>query len=329
MTLIGKTTLAALLVSMVGPTAFGQSAGQVPTVAVRGNLEWLEEANVASRRDGVIVHIEKTIGMEVKRGENIAFLEATMAELAAKKAEMVAADDSLLKMAEAEREVAAANMARAERLFRNAMKNMIPLEEYELKQAQFKVADAKIREETAKRAQAEQEVNMAHQAVAEHIVDAPFDGEVLEVLKYPGESVQAMESVVRLARTDRVRFHGYIPLEVAYRIQKGMVVDLSPVIEGAEIPVEQKRFRGRIVFISPELVISRREAEVAIKADIINNTDKELRVGNAANMIIYLTNDPSQIPPPPADMLQLPQEPAPAPPMIGRRDPAASPAAAQ
>src|SRR5690606_26560983 len=195
-------------------------------------------------------------------------------------------DTSALEMAQAEREVATANLARAKRLFDGAIKNVISVEEYELKQAQFLVADARVKEETAKREQAQQELLMAEEAVAEHEIRAPFDGEVLEQIKYPGEAVQAMEPVVQVARTDRVRFFGYVPLEAVYQLRKGMVVDVQPVVDGAEVPIEQKRFRGKIVYIGPELAPARGRAEVLVKADIVNNTGKDLRVGHKANMLV-------------------------------------------
>jgi RND family efflux transporter MFP subunit len=320
---IAKTTLAAaLLAGLSVPTAAHVRAqqpgiasnGQVQTLVVPGNIEWIERAALAARREGILRHIEKSIGQEIKRGDLVAYLDSTMAELAQTKAEMFAKDTSAIEMAEAEREVAATNAARAYRL-----RDINSKEEYELRQAQFKVADAKLKEEKSKFEQAAQELKMAEEAVAEHQILAPFDGEVLQQIKYPGEAVQAMEPVVHVARTDRVRFQGYVPLEMAYQLRKGMVVDVQPVIEGEQIPIAQKRFRGRIVYISPELAFAKTSAEVEIKADIINNIAKELRVGHKANMTIYLTDDPNVIPAPPEDMLPVTPDPTPAPPVLGRR----------
>lgn len=310
--------LAGLSVPMLTPSQAQQPGleqnGQVQTLLVPGNIEWIENAALAARREGILRHIEKTIGQEIKRGDLIAFLDPTMAELARTKAALVANDESALQVAQAEKEMAGANMARAERL-----RDINSREEYDLKQAQFKVADARVKEEQSRREQAAQELKMAEESVVEHSIFAPFDGEVLEQIKYPGEAVQAMEPVVQVARTDRVRFFGYVPLEMVSQLRKGMVVDVQPVVEGAQVQVTQKRFRGRIVFIAPELASARTHSEVLIKADIVNNTGKELRVGHRANMTIYLTDDPNQLPPAPEDMLQLEPEPAPQPPILGRR----------
>ncbi|RUL82076.1 efflux RND transporter periplasmic adaptor subunit [Tautonia sociabilis] len=337
-----KTTLttltAALLAALLPASGVGSARAQqasaappgtqVQTLVVSGNIEWIERAALAAKREGILAHIEKSIGAEIKKGDLIAYLDATMAELARQKAEMMAKDQSALNMAQAEREVALSNMARAERLFRGPVPDVISREEYELKQAQLKVADARVKEESAKLEQAAQELKMAEEAVLEHNILAPFDGEVLEQVKYPGEAVQAMEPIVQVARTDRVRFYGYVPLEAVYQLRKGMVVDVQPVVEGAQVPIESKRFRGKIVYIGPELAPARGRAEVLVKADIVNNVDKDLRVGHKANMTVYLTEDPNLVPAPPEDMLQLPPEPAPEPPVLGRLAPApAAPAA--
>jgi RND family efflux transporter MFP subunit len=297
------------------------SGSQVQTLLVPGNIEWIERAALAAKREGILEHIEKTIGDEIKRGDMIAYLDATMAELAHKKAEMIATDASSLKMAQAEKDVALANMARAERLRNGQIRDIISAEEYDLKQAQLNVAEARLVQEQAKLEQAGQELEMAREAVAEHNILAPFDGEVLEQVKYPGEAVQSMEPIVQVARTDRVRFYGYVPLEAIYQVRKGMVVDVTPVVEGAQVPIEHKRFRGRIVYIGPELAPARGRAEVLVKADIINNTGKDLRVGHKANMLVYLTENPNLVPAPPEDMLEIAPDPIPEPPVLGRRDP--------
>ncbi|QDV34161.1 efflux RND transporter periplasmic adaptor subunit [Tautonia plasticadhaerens] len=323
-----KATLAAAMLATLGapgrapaqqPPA-APSGTQVQTLMIPGNIEWIERAALAAKREGILEHIEKSIGAEIKKGDLVAYLDAEMAELAYKKTEMMAEDQSALNMAQAEKEVARANMARAERLRNGAIRDIISAEEYELKQAQYRVADARVSEEVAKLEQAAQELEMANEAVAEHNILAPFDGEVLEQIKYPGEAVQAMEPIVQVARTDRVRFYGYVPLEAVYQLRKGMVVDLSPVVDGAQVPIEQKRFRGKVVYIGRELAPARGRAEVLVKADIINNTEKDLRVGHKANILVYLTEDPNLVPAPPEDMLQLAPEPAPQPPVLGRRE---------
>jgi hypothetical protein len=112
-----------------------------------------------------------------------------------------------------------------------------------------------------------------------------------------------MEPVVHFARTDMVRFIGHVPLEAVSRLEKGMIVDLTPVIEGYDDPIEKKRFRGKLVFIGPELSTSRTRAEVQVQANVMNNQAKELRVGLPAELTVYL--DAAQAPPAPDDMIPM------------------------
>jgi len=287
----------------------------VPTVVASGYIEWIDRAALASARDGILEKVEKTIGMEVQEGERIAFLDDTMAQLTFEKARLVADDRSELASAEAQKELALANMARAERL-----KEIQSMEEYEVTMAQLKVAYADVEKANAATKQAQKELELAQRAVDEHVITAPFDGKILEVLKTPGEAVQAMEPVVHLGRTDRLRFFGNVPYEVSYQLREGMVVDVTPSIEGADLPIEHKRFRGKIVYISPEVAGSGRRSEVQIKADIVNNAAKELRVGSNVEMTIYVSDDPNLIPPPPEDMLPVENPPEPDPrPALSRR----------
>lgn len=283
------------------------------TLVVMGNTDWIERASVASKRPGVVRHIELTLGMDAKKNDQIAFLDADMAILERERALLQAKNNAGVEKAQAQKDLALANMARAKNILDRIGRDGISIEEYQTKEAELKLADATVLEEREKLKIAQKELELAEQAVQEHIIKAPFDGEILEVHKQPGSAVQAMEPVVDIGRTDQIRFIGWIPLESAYRLQKGMIVDVSPVIEGIDHPVEKKRFRGKLVSVGFELSSSRTRAEVQIKADILNNTSKELRVGHKAQMTIYL--DPSQVPPPPADM--LPEKAKEAPPVLG------------
>ena len=66
----------------------------------------------------------------------------------------------------------------------------------------------------------------------EHTILAPFDGIVIERLKNPGESVRANEAVVQLGNLDKLRAWAYVPLEYAYRVKEGQIVESSPGSSG-------------------------------------------------------------------------------------------------
>ena len=54
---------------------------------------------------------------------------------------------------------------------------------------------------------------------------------VIERMKNPGESVRANEAVVRLGNIDQLRFCGYVPLEYAYRVKEGKIVEIQPRLD--------------------------------------------------------------------------------------------------
>ena len=148
--------------------------------------------------------------------------------------------------------------------------------------------------QTAKegKALAEADYALAVQSRKEHHILAPFDGVITDRMKNPGESVRANEPVVRLGRTNKLRFVGWIPLETAYRIKGNEVIDVRPVIDGSDLAIEQKKFRGKVTDVSHE-VNAVRTTEVRVLGEIDNpdnpeHPELELRQGMKAEMTIYL-----------------------------------------
>ena len=75
-------------------------------------------------------------------------------------------------------------------------------------------------------------------------------------MKNPGESVRANEAVVKLGNLNKLRADAYVPLEYAYRVKEGQVVEIQPKITGGRgepLPIEKKRFRGKITFVDPQI----------------------------------------------------------------------------
>jgi multidrug efflux pump subunit AcrA (membrane-fusion protein) len=171
---------------------------------------------------------------------------------------------------------------------------MVSKEEMAKAEAEVKVADAMSHEAVEQRELNKADENLATQAVEEHTIRAPFDGVVFERLKNPGESVRANEAVVRLGNLDRLRAWSYIPVDYAYRVKEGQIVEIQPRLQGlrgAKLPIEQKKFRGKITFVDPTIQPVG-ETAVRIYAEF-ENKDHELRPGLKAVMTIFLTPEGS------------------------------------
>ena len=89
----------------------------------------------------------------------------------------------------------------------------------------------------------------------------------------------------------RLRAEAYVPLEYAYRVKEGQVVEIQPRLtpgRGEPLPIEKKRFRGKITFVDPQIQPVA-ETAVRIRAEFENPGD--LRPGLMVQMTIFLPQD--------------------------------------
>ncbi|MFI5455824.1 MAG: efflux RND transporter periplasmic adaptor subunit [Isosphaerales bacterium] len=191
----------------------------------------------------------------------------------------------------AQKYVAAQVVARNSRL--NArQKGMVSDEDVAKAEGELKVADAQVLEARENRGIAEAELDLAKRALVEHRIVAPFEGVVLKRMREPGESVRAHEAVIQLGDLSRLAAEAYVPLEHSYRVKEGQVVEIQPRLrqsgKGEPLPIEKKRFAGKITFVDPQLQPIG-ENGVRIRAEFENPGD--LRPGLMVQMTIFLTKD--------------------------------------
>jgi len=283
---------AAALAQNGGAAARPENSGvQVLVLAEEANLTWIEKSAVAALREGVVQTMELQIGMPVKKGGEIGVLHHKFAELTAAKAKLQAVAVAPKEKAQAQEEVAASVCARNQRL--NERKpGMVSAEDVAKAHGELKVASAMIKEAVENQAIAQAEYDLALQALEEHTIRAPFDGIVIKRMKHPQESVRANEAVVELGNVNRLAADAYVPLEYAYRVKEGQVVEIQPVLTGSRsaqpLPIERKRFRGKITFVDPEIQPVA-ESAVRIRAEIDNPPPYDLKPGLKARMTIFLT----------------------------------------
>ena len=140
------------------------------------------------------------------------------------------------------------------------------------------MADASWIEATDTQKLAKAKLKSAERAAEEHIIRAPFAGQILEEFKHEGESVRANEPVVRLGNLDTVRVWAYIPLEYAYPSHPGHADhDPAAPATGATIkhPIEQA-VPGVIASVDQSIQVG--EKTVKIYADL-DNAEHELQAG--------------------------------------------------
>jgi RND family efflux transporter MFP subunit len=284
----GLVTALSMATLAQNPASSQPSAATAETLVLNdlAKLEWIEKADVVALREGVLESVELWPGYPVAKGGVIGTLHKETAELTVAKARIAAANRAAEEKALAQRELALTVVATNERL-NQRRPGMVSQEELRKAEAEVKVADAMAREAREQQQINKADLDLAEQAAKEHTIQAPFDGIVVERMKNPGEGVRQNEPVVRLGNLDRLRAFAFVPLEYAYRVKTGQVVELQPKTKGAQLPIERKRFRGKITFVDPH-VQPVGETAVRIYAEF-ENKDHELRPGLEGVLTIFLT----------------------------------------
>jgi RND family efflux transporter MFP subunit len=255
-------------------------------------VEWVEKSKVAALREGVIDRMELSNGMPVAKGKPIGYLHSEIAELSVKKAQLAAKSVGPKAEAEAKRQLSLAVVAVNERLEKR-QPGLVSYEEKLKAEAEVKVASAMVLQASEKVLLDEAELALAQRALEEHKIIAPFDGIVIERLKNSGERVGVNEAVVVLGNMDKLRVWAYVPLENAFQIKEGQIVEIQPKLtnrKGPPLAIENKRIRGKITFVDPQFQpITENAKRIFAEFD---NKDHELMPGLKTRMTIYLNSAP-------------------------------------
>jgi RND family efflux transporter MFP subunit len=279
--------LTAILSAATIAQAPKQSSADSQLVIEDATVDWFQKSDISALREGVIERMELRIGKEVGakidgKGPVIGYLYRKTAELSVDEARIQAEGEGAIKKAKAQRDLALTVVARNVRL---AAKNadFVAREEAEKAKAELAAADASYIEAQDTQKLAVAKLRTAEQALEEHIIRAPFSGQILEEFKHEGESVRANEPVVRIGNLDTVRVWAYIPLEYALRVTPGTEIEIEPRFGNVRT---SKRFKGVISSVD-QSIQPVAETAVRIYADI-DNPGHILKPGLKATMTIKL-----------------------------------------
>jgi RND family efflux transporter MFP subunit len=272
--------------------AQAQKPGQAETLVVDdASIDWFQKSDVSALREGVIDRMELRLGKEVgKKGDVIGYLHKEVADLAVKEAEIQARGQGAILKAKAQRRLA---MAVVQRNMALLAKNIqyVSGEEREKAEAELEAAEASLIEANDTQDLAKAKLDSARRAAEEHIIRAPFAGQILEEYKHEGESVRANEPVIKLGNLDTVRVWAFIPIEYYSRIAPGSEVSIQVKLGSTrgKQPIEMKQFRGVISSVDKSIQAVG-ETTVRVYADLDNPTH-ELMPGLKATMTILLKPD--------------------------------------
>ena len=276
-------------------------------------VTWIEKSSVAALREGVIETMELQIGMPVKKGGTIGLLHHEFAELTVAKAQLQADSVGPEEKAEAQEERGAVGLRRNKRL--NERKpGMVSAEDVAKAEGELKVATAMMqggrRESGDRQGRAATWPSRPSRSTRSC---APFDGIVIKRMKKPGESVRANEAVVEHRQPQPAR--PWMPTSpsstpIASRRTRSSRSSPGSGLPGGEpLPIEQKRFRGKITFVDPEIQPVAENA-VRICAEFENPAPYDLKPGLKVQMTIFLTTDAHRRGQPPGDRRPGPHEPS-------------------
>lgn len=312
-----------LLAALALAACSRSDSGRADALVLSGNFE-VEDAQLGFKTAGRVVERTVREGDRVTAGQLVARLDDAeqQSQLALRQAELAAAEAGLaeleagsrpqeiaataasLRSAEAECDRVRLDHTRLEELRR---KEVISERDFEVVQAQLKVAEARVAE-TAERLKLVQEgprtetirqararVAQAHAAVALASTQlentrllAPLSGTVLSHHIEPGEFVSPGTPVVTVAETARLWVRAYVDQPELGRVRHGQKV----VVRTDSFP--GRDFEGTVGFIASEAEFTPKTVQTPkervklvfrLKIDVANPRD-ELKAGMPADVVL-------------------------------------------
>ena len=301
-TALAMGLLTTLSVATFAQNGQDQPSGNAPTLVLDelATIDWIEKSDVAALREGVIDKVELKMGMPVLEKGLIGTLHKEAAELTVAKNKVLADATGAIEKGKAQIEVAASRVARNHRL--NARKpGMVSAEDMAKDEGELKVADAMTKEAKEQQAAARAELRPGR-------ADSRGAHDPLSLRWRRDQGVEdtparACGPTRRSSRLASSRSCAPMPMcrsITLFAVKEGQEVVIQPRIisnRGEPLPIEKKRFRGKITFVDPQIQAIA-ETAVRIRAEF-DNPGFDLRPGLKVQMTIYLNADvASRVPPP-------------------------------
>lgn len=202
-----------------------------PLVLPQCTIKMPFEIHIPVEIAGVLSEMFVEEGAVVKRGSVVAKLDDRMAKLDEELKKRAAENQSSVETAQRKVDHYDVLLKRAEKLLLTGTGSK---EEVEVARAQLDLGVAERKDAELKLLLADIEHEKAQESLVRHTIKSPVNGVVQQRLKHPGEATQAMEPILHIVRTDRVRVQGQIDARNAGRLKEGMTVEVWPDVAVAE-----------------------------------------------------------------------------------------------
>jgi RND family efflux transporter MFP subunit len=249
-------------------------------VLSRCTLEFEQTTLLGAAQMGVVSEMLVKPGDQVTVGQVLGrlFDAELRAELDLRRAE--AESDIEIRLGEAKLALAMSKLKASEAL---GKRNLISTEELTTHKLDARAAELEIEAARHKRHLAVLTSRQVEATILTREFVSPHDGIVVMVNKRKGEAVAPNEPVLRLVGAATVRVTGHVDVSDAWQVRAGQLVRVKAEIPGAELPIENEVFTGRIEYVDPEINAENQTCKVVA---IVANKDGLLRAGLEARMEI-------------------------------------------
>ncbi|SFR15467.1 efflux RND transporter periplasmic adaptor subunit [Poseidonocella sedimentorum] len=237
--------LAALSLGIAGAVSAQQDYGRVGLESLGSSFRGIVECNaaldLAFATGGIVAEIPVAEGETVDAGTVLIRLDQRIEEIETERRRALWEDMSEAASVESQILLAEEQVAAAERIFEQS--RGISLEELQNRRLTLELLLAKRTQLANAKIIQELDYQTARAALARRTLAAPAPGTVAEILRDPGESVQASDTVLRLCDTSRLFATINLPARRATRLHEGETLTLDTEDRG--------RISARVAFLSP------------------------------------------------------------------------------
>ena len=292
--MVGTMLLMPLLVTV---------SGQTPEIKVDSALvTLLDERQIPALEAGALKELLVKKGSLVKEGDTLGrqeddliSIERERAVLDHEIARVQSENDVDKRYAVESLKIATQELKRSE-LANGEYANVVSKTEIERLLLVVKRSELQIEQADRDRAIAElterlksHDVDLAQRHLDRREIRSPFTGQVVQLLKRPGEWLAPGDSLVRIIRLDRLSVQGRVDSKKYGDELKGCPVEFKVLLAPEN---REFTFKGKVTFVDPEL--DKFSGKMQIEAELDNDAALRLKPGHEGTLIIHLTNPASE-----------------------------------
>lgn len=266
------------------------AADSAVIVVTECRVKFIDQAILASERNGVLAGVEVREGDSVRSGQKVAQLKddlpkaqlATLAREAESPQSTAKIEDAQLAEKFAVERFRIAEEAKGRNTDAVSRAEMLELEVAALR-AGKEIDKAILELDLVKHKKAEIEAELRS-----YVLLAPFGGTIVRVLKTRGESVQLGDPIAEIVDPTRLRVEGYVSASQASTLRAGQLVSVTEDLDDQTAP-SSLNVKGRLVFV--DVGVEPVSQRVRIWAEV-DNTALTIRPGVQARMEIDTSRPP-------------------------------------